>query len=298
MDKAKALELAEKVLALVEGGKTPGERAAAQAALDRLMSHHDISLTEVRERKIVEEVIVAEVKHEYWRIHQWIKILAANVAIAFHCKVVFSFYPDPTAGPDSTRPNLRRYIFIGPKSEAEQSAFFFDVFHAKLSVSAEQTGREEGFEGKELLAYVNAYVVSAARVIREKLEQYNHQQMLDLFGLRDEPDPVAQQENGEGPSDESEFSAEEQARLDEILARRQESLSEFLSESYDHATRPNFSIARRVQGQTDVSVGLARGLLDGESAGMQMPIHPGIGVGGKSPGAYRKPKALLCGPSR
>lgn len=292
MDREKALELAEKLLALASS-PSQGEANAAVAALHRIMANHDLSMFDVKEKKMREDVIVAEVKHDNWRLHKWVKVLATNMALAFNCKVVMSFYPNPRVVQEPTKPHCRKYVFIGMKTEAEIASFFFDVFHQRLYEIAEREGRSRGYGGRHLLAYMDTFIIGAARVIRERLTQYNHDQMLARVGLKKKgiaqdypsseenspafnPEVEAKLENEEedGESEEALMEVDEET-FQSMLEAKTKAVEQFIKNEYDEAAPAKFNIVRRGDVRT-VPEGALEGLEDGTLAGHSVPIHQGL----------------------
>lgn len=280
MNKEKALELAEKLLELASHERTGNAEAqAAIAGLKRILSSHDLSLFDVKERKQKEEIIEEEVKTDMWRVHQWVKVLATNMALALNCRVVFSRYTNPDALKEPTKPYCRKYVFIGAKTDADIASFFFDVFLMKLPELAVQEGRASSLEGKELLAYINSYIIAAARVLRVRIQEYFEEQEMVRLGKKH---PKIVQEafeymemNVEGEAENVDIK-EEYAM---VLKSKQDALDKYMEKYFGLGSgqlKESEKAKRERDQRLSEQAAAQAGFQEGSEGGQKMGIHQGL----------------------
>lgn len=319
MDKEKALKIAEKLLELASHQNTSsGEVDAAIRGLQRVLTSHNLSMFDVKERKLREDVISAEVKTDAWRVHQWVKVLASNMALAFSCKVLFSSYPNPNAAAEPTKPLCRRYVFIGSKTEAQIASFFFDVFLMRLPEMAEKEGREKGYAGKELLNYINGFIIAASRVLKNRLVDYNEDQEMARLGKaipKIVQDAFPEDSNASfGDSDDDEDGSDDEESEDEdsedaetpapapkpvskeeyalMLRLKSEALDRYLQEHCTDAEGMKQSQREREEREQKAreQSSAQEGLQDGPQAGHSMAIHQGLTPGSATPETKPEPE--------
>jgi hypothetical protein len=146
----------------IENGCTPAEAEAAAGYLKAMLDKHQLSIADVSEKKLGEEVIRTEQKTvgDYIRIPVHIQNYAACIAVGYSCKLLLG----------GGRDGNFKMSFIGLQSDATVAAFFFETTLQPVINEARKQGKANGYGGVDLRHYSEAFVAACGAAIAKRLK--------------------------------------------------------------------------------------------------------------------------------
>jgi hypothetical protein len=157
------MELLQRLKAMtIENGCTPAEAENAACRLKAMLDKHQLSIADVGERKLGEEVIRTEQKTvgDYVRIPAYIQNYAAAIADGYSCKLIVG----------GGRNGNFKMSFIGLQSDATVAAYFFDTTLQAVIDESRKHGKLRGLGGVDLRHYSEAFVAACGFAIAKRLK--------------------------------------------------------------------------------------------------------------------------------
>lgn len=157
------METLQRLKAMTEEGAgcTAGEAENAAARLKAILDKHQLSIADVTNKELGEEVIRTEERRvgEYMRIPTHIQAYAASIAAAYSCKLIVG----------GGRDGNFKMSFVGLKSDATVVSFFFETTMQPVLAEARKQGKANGWSGHELKQYVEAFLPGVGAAIYKRL---------------------------------------------------------------------------------------------------------------------------------
>jgi hypothetical protein len=166
VDKTKILNLIAKLRNVTfEKGANPNEVAMAAERAQALLQEHQLTVFDVENRKIDEDLVERVYETGKRRLAKWVVTLASNIANPNGCELVLF-------------PGSGKISFLGYASDVEVVEYLFITLSRVLKNLAQSAYRERRLKRFEAFHFTNQFITAAAWVIGRRLhESAEHRQV-------------------------------------------------------------------------------------------------------------------------
>lgn len=240
--KEQILETARKILNLKERAGTEGEAAAAAAALQRLLTEHQLSMLDVENVKDGAKLGVVKdfFESEYSALPAWCKQFAQYICKGFECHCILSQWEDKSYK-HGTKFKAKIY-FVGEESDAAIAKYFYITLSDQLFAESLKKAKYYSLTGTRRNEYRESFMLAAGKAIYERLVEERKQMVL------------------------------ESQKVGALVVLKGQLVSNFVKENFTNLVRGRGK-AFNINGQ---------GSSDGYVAGKQVSLTRGVGHSGES----------------